>query len=186
MYFSNATIQYSDQWFGKQSSFLIYLIQKTALTHQCLSCLTITYECPDLHLHNDFLSNSHWLYHFLSDGPSVSRLIRALSPLHHQLREETHIQWTQTHTYLLVTVALEHHRSGQRATLSTAGGGSFFPAHARTCTRADTHTHTNLGLFGVFSCSGVPDGAHVQNLHLLEDKCQPLLGDQKSRTEIKH
>lgn len=33
------------------------------------------------------------------------------------------------------------------------------------------HTHiTNLWLFGVFSCSGVPDGAHVQNLHLLKDR----------------
>lgn len=80
-------------------------------------------------LHNDFLINSHCLYHFLSDCPSVSRLISALSPLHHQLREETH-----THTHLLVTVTLEHHISGQRTKSSAAGGDSFFDRLARILT----------------------------------------------------
>lgn len=28
---------------------------------------------------------------------------------------------------------------------------------------------TDLGLLGVFSGSGVPDGVHVQDLHLLEE-----------------
>lgn len=32
-----------------------------------------------------------------------------------------------------------------------------------------TYTCTNLWLFGVFSGSGVPDGVHVQDLHLLEE-----------------
>ena len=111
-------------------------------------------------LHNDFLTNSRWLYHFLSDGPSVSRLISAPSPLHHQLREEAH-------AHLSVTVTLQHHFSAQRTKSSTAGGDGFILPLPHT----HTHTHiTDLWLFGIFPCSGVPDGANVQNLHLLRKK----------------
>lgn len=49
-------------------------------------------------LHNNFLTNSHCLYHFLSDSPSVSRLINTPSPLCHQLREDTHRSFGDSHT----------------------------------------------------------------------------------------
>lgn len=33
-----------------------------------------------------------------------------------------------------------------------------------------TQTHTHLWLFSKFSCSGVPNGVHVQDLNLLEER----------------
>ena len=111
-------------------------------------------------LHNDFLTSSRWLYHFLSDGPSVSSLISAPSPLHHQLTEEAH-------AHLSVTFTLEHHFSAQKTKSLTAGGDGFILSLPHTHTHTHTHS-TDLWLFGVFPCSRVPDGAHVQNLHLLK------------------
>lgn len=40
---------------------------------------------------------------------------------------------------------------------------------------AHTYTCTNLRLFGVFSGSGVPDGVHVQDLHLLEENQESVV-----------
>lgn len=62
-----------------------------------------------------------------------------------------------------LSATLEHHICGQRTNLSTAGGESFSLLLPHTC-------FTNLGLLGVLSCSGVPDGADVQNLNLLKDR----------------
>lgn len=76
--------------------------------------------CPcwlDGDLLNDFLTNSRWFYHFLSEGQSVHRLISAPPPLHHQRQDET-CTGARVHTHshkqaagaytLLRTVTIEH------------------------------------------------------------------------------
>lgn len=69
--------------------------------------------------------------------------------------------------HLFVTVTLEHLISGEGATLLTVGGVGGVGGCTYTC--------TNLRLFGVFSGSGVPDGVHVQDVHLLEENQESVV-----------
>lgn len=64
-----------------------------ALIH---SFISVPWSTTSTLLHKGLLANSHWLYHFLSDSPSVSRLISTLSPLYSWERTHTHIGNTHT------------------------------------------------------------------------------------------
>lgn len=88
-------------------------------------------RCPywlDGALLNDFLTNSRWLYHFLSEGQSVRRLISALPPLRYQRQG---MALTHTNRQQL------HEDSSNWASIPLVKRVKLWAAPS-----PDTHTHT--------------------------------------------